>query len=46
MYSLRPEHIRLNEGGEVQVQGVVQAVQYQGRPRVLSSNWPTVRNCW
>ena len=30
MYSLRPEHIRLNEGGEVQVQGVVQAVQYQG----------------
>ncbi|EML5379036.1 ABC transporter ATP-binding protein [Enterobacter bugandensis] len=29
-YSLRPEHIRLNEGGEVQVQGVVQAVQYQG----------------
>lgn len=30
MYSLRPEHIRLNEAGEVQVQGVVQAVQYQG----------------
>ena len=30
MYSLRPEHIRLNESGEVQVQGVVQAVQYQG----------------
>lgn len=30
MYSLRPEHIRLNVGGEVQVQGVVQAVQYQG----------------
>lgn len=30
MYSLRPEHIRLNEGGDVQVQGVVQAVQYQG----------------
>ncbi|MBM3070486.1 ABC transporter ATP-binding protein [Enterobacter sp. RHBSTW-00994] len=30
MYALRPEHIRLNEGGEVQVQGVVQAVQYQG----------------
>ena len=29
-YSLRPEHIRLNESGEVQVQGVVQAVQYQG----------------
>ncbi|MDY1035854.1 ABC transporter ATP-binding protein [Lelliottia sp. CFBP8978] len=30
MFSLRPEHIRLNEGGEVQVQGIVQAVQYQG----------------
>lgn len=30
MYSLRPEHIRLNEGGEIQVQGVIQAVQYQG----------------
>lgn len=30
MYSLRPEHIRLNEGGDVQVQGVVQAVQYHG----------------
>jgi putative spermidine/putrescine transport system ATP-binding protein len=30
VWSLRPEHIRLNEGGEVQVQGVVQAVQYQG----------------
>ncbi|WP_276868297.1 ABC transporter ATP-binding protein, partial [Enterobacter oligotrophicus] len=30
IYSLRPEHIRLNESGEVQVQGVVQAVQYQG----------------
>ena len=30
IYSLRPEHIRLNESGEVQVEGVVQAVQYQG----------------
>lgn len=30
LWSLRPEHIRLNEGGEVQVSGVVQAVQYQG----------------
>ncbi|MDK9356401.1 ABC transporter ATP-binding protein [Lelliottia sp. V106_10] len=30
IYSLRPEHIRLNESGDVQVQGVVQAVQYQG----------------
>ena len=30
VWSLRPEHIRLNEGGEVQVNGVVQAVQYQG----------------
>lgn len=30
IYSLRPEHIRLNEGGEVQVEGVVQAIQYQG----------------
>lgn len=29
-WSLRPEHIRLNEGGEIQVKGVVQAVQYQG----------------
>jgi putative spermidine/putrescine transport system ATP-binding protein len=28
--SLRPEHVRLQGGGEVQVQGVVQAVQYQG----------------
>jgi putative spermidine/putrescine transport system ATP-binding protein len=35
-WSLRPEHIRLNGGGEVQVQGVVQAVQYQGRRRVWS----------
>lgn len=30
VWSLRPEHIRLNSGGEVQVQGVVQAVQYRG----------------
>jgi putative spermidine/putrescine transport system ATP-binding protein len=30
MFSLRPEHIRLKGRGEVQVQGVVQAVQYQG----------------
>ena len=29
-FSLRPEHIRLSEQGDVQVQGVVQAVQYQG----------------
>ncbi|MBN0904308.1 TOBE domain-containing protein, partial [Pseudomonas aeruginosa] len=29
-WSLRPEHVRLQGGGEVQVQGVVQAVQYQG----------------
>ena len=29
-WALRPEHIRLNEGGEVQVEGRVQAVQYQG----------------
>ena len=29
-WALRPEHIRLNEGGEVQVQGRIQAVQYQG----------------
>ncbi|HHQ4052189.1 MULTISPECIES: ABC transporter ATP-binding protein [Citrobacter] len=31
MYSLRPEHIRLNDsGGEVQARGIIQAVQYQG----------------
>lgn len=30
IYSLRPEHIRLNVAGEIEVQGVVQAVQYQG----------------
>ncbi|WP_142501911.1 ABC transporter ATP-binding protein [Klebsiella sp. 2680] len=30
MWSLRPEHIRLNVAGEVQIEGVVQAVQYQG----------------
>lgn len=29
-WALRPEHIRLNEGGEVQAKGRVQAVQYQG----------------
>lgn len=29
-WSLRPEHVRLQGGGEVQVQGVVQAVQFQG----------------
>ena len=29
-WALRPEHIRLNEGGEVEVKGRVQAVQYQG----------------
>jgi len=29
-FSLRPEHIRLNQPGEIQAQGVVQAVQYQG----------------
>jgi len=31
MFSLRPEHIRLNDmAGEVQARGVIQAVQYQG----------------
>ena len=31
MFSLRPEHIRLNDAeGEVQAPGVIQAVQYQG----------------
>lgn len=31
MFSLRPEHIRLNDtSGEVQARGVIQAVQYQG----------------
>ncbi|MNN51327.1 Spermidine/putrescine import ATP-binding protein PotA [compost metagenome] len=31
MFSLRPEHIRLNDpGAEVQAPGVIQAVQYQG----------------
>jgi ABC-type Fe3+/spermidine/putrescine transport system ATPase subunit len=34
VWSLRPEHIRLDSGGEVQVQGVVQAVQYQGATRI------------
>ncbi|ELQ5994876.1 ABC transporter ATP-binding protein [Cronobacter dublinensis] len=29
-FSLRPEHIRLNEPGEIQVRGTVQAVQFQG----------------
>ena len=29
-WSLRPEHIRLNAAGEIQIAGVVQAVQYQG----------------
>ncbi|ENG2549501.1 TPA: ABC transporter ATP-binding protein [Citrobacter farmeri] len=29
-FSLRPEHIRLNVPGEIQVPGVIQAVQYQG----------------
>ncbi|MDP0971744.1 TOBE domain-containing protein, partial [Klebsiella pneumoniae] len=29
-WALRPEHVRLLGGGEVQVQAVVQAVQYQG----------------
>lgn len=30
LFSLRPEHIRLNQPGEIEVRGVVQAVQYQG----------------
>ncbi|MGP3591874.1 ABC transporter ATP-binding protein [Vagococcus sp. WN89Y] len=30
IFSLRPEHIRLNAPGEVEVHGIVQAVQYQG----------------
>lgn len=31
MFSLRPEHIRLNDaGGDVQAPGIIQAVQYQG----------------
>jgi len=30
IFSLRPEHIRLNQPGDIQVPGVVQAVQYQG----------------
>lgn len=29
-WSLRPEHIRLNSCGDIQVQGTVQAVQFQG----------------
>ncbi|EMB4314529.1 TPA: ABC transporter ATP-binding protein [Klebsiella aerogenes] len=29
-WSLRPEHIRLNSSGDIQVQGTVQAVQFQG----------------
>ncbi len=29
-WSLRPEHIHLNSGGDIQVQGTVQAVQFQG----------------
>lgn len=29
-WSLRPEHIRLNSGGDIQVQGTVQVVQFQG----------------
>jgi len=29
-WSLRPEHIRLDTAGEIQVSGVVQALQYQG----------------
>lgn len=29
-WSLRPEHIRLNSGGDIQLQGTVQAVQFQG----------------
>lgn len=29
-WSLRPEHIPLNSGGDIQVQGTVQAVQFQG----------------
>jgi ABC-type spermidine/putrescine transport systems, ATPase components len=29
-WSLRPEHIRLNETGEIQARGTVQSVQYQG----------------
>jgi putative spermidine/putrescine transport system ATP-binding protein len=45
-WSLRPEHIRLQGGGEVQVQGVVQAVQYQGRRRGSSSSWRMATNCW
>lgn len=46
MYSLRPEHIRLNQGGEVQVQGVVQAVQYQGRQPAWSLRWQMAQSCW
>ena len=29
-YSLRPEHIRLNAPGDIEVDAIVQAVQYQG----------------
>ncbi|HCD5785200.1 ABC transporter ATP-binding protein [Klebsiella aerogenes] len=29
-WSLRPEHIRLNSGGDIQVQGTVQTVQFLG----------------
>ncbi|EOQ65634.1 ABC transporter ATP-binding protein [Escherichia sp. KTE31] len=29
-FALRPEHIRLNTSGEVQANGTIQAVQYQG----------------
>ncbi len=45
-WSLRPEHVRLQGGGEVQVQGVVQAVQYQGRRRGSSSASRMATNCW
>ncbi len=29
-FALRPEHIRLNTPGELQANGTIQAVQYQG----------------
>lgn len=29
-FALRPEHIRLNTPGELQTNGTIQAVQYQG----------------
>lgn len=44
-FALRPEHIRLNTPGELQANGTIQAVQYQGAATRFELKLNGVKNC-